>query len=236
MLGPRPPSLPGRTGPARRTSLTGPSPRPASPATDRRRSGPPEICSHPEWDRPGRPGTRRGPSPPEAQQPEALSHPARAQSGLWQLHGMAYGRLDPHRVRSISDSCHPIATGRCAESPHVPELFDPGRRLAVDRRLGFAVSGRAEDGPRRFADLKREHEQAYATIQQRRERARTDAEAKPCRRSSGRRSRRPLAGPLRGGGAPEDPESVERSPGRFMESPTATLPSMTPRQRGPSSC
>jgi thiol-disulfide isomerase/thioredoxin len=42
--------------------------------------------------------------------------------------------------------------------------------------LGFAVSGRAEDGPRTFADLKREHEQASAVIQQRWERAKTEAE------------------------------------------------------------
>ncbi len=44
--------------------------------------------------------------------------------------------------------------------------------------LGFASYGRAEDGPRTFADLKREHERADSAMQQRREQARTDAEWK----------------------------------------------------------
>src|SRR5882757_4013493 len=42
--------------------------------------------------------------------------------------------------------------------------------------LGVAVSARAQEGPRTFADLKREHEQAAEVIQQRGERAKTPAE------------------------------------------------------------
>ena len=44
--------------------------------------------------------------------------------------------------------------------------------------LGSVASGWAEDGPRSLADLKREHQQAYTAIQQRRDRAKTDTERK----------------------------------------------------------
>ena len=77
--------------------------RPASPATDRRGAGPISLdISHPEWDRPGRPGTRRGPAPargPSAGGPRPTPHgrgrPAAAEGGGWRGSVAACGRGGP---------------------------------------------------------------------------------------------------------------------------------------------
>ena len=102
-----PPRSPGGPAPARR-----PSPRGWVPA----RAGPPGIpgdgpaggwpylldISHPEWDRPGRPGTRRGPAPargPSAGGPRPTPHgrgrPAAAEGGGWRGSVAACGRGGP---------------------------------------------------------------------------------------------------------------------------------------------
>jgi thiol-disulfide isomerase/thioredoxin len=76
--------------------------------------------------------------------------------------------------------------------------------------LGFAVSGRAEDGPRTFANLKREHERADSAIQQRRERARTDAERKAVQEEIWREVKKAAGRAFTWAEAhPDDPESVD---------------------------
>jgi thiol-disulfide isomerase/thioredoxin len=76
--------------------------------------------------------------------------------------------------------------------------------------LGFAVSGWADDGPRTFADLKREHERAYAAIQQRRERVRTDAEREAVQEEIWKQARTAAGRAFAWAEAhPEDPESVD---------------------------
>ena len=76
--------------------------RPASPATDRRGLALSLDISHPEWDRPGRLGTRRGPAPargPSAGGPRPTPHergrPAAAGGGGWRGSVAACGRGGP---------------------------------------------------------------------------------------------------------------------------------------------
>jgi thiol-disulfide isomerase/thioredoxin len=76
--------------------------------------------------------------------------------------------------------------------------------------LGFAASGRGEDGPRTFADLKREHQRGYAAIEQRRERARTDAERKAVQEEVWKEVKAAAGRAFAWAEAhPEDPESVD---------------------------
>jgi thiol-disulfide isomerase/thioredoxin len=81
---------------------------------------------------------------------------------------------------------------------------------ALTAVLGFAVSGWAGDDPRTFADLKLEHERAYAAIQQRRERARTDAERKAVEEEIWKEVKTAAGRAFAWAEAhPEDPESVD---------------------------
>lgn len=76
--------------------------------------------------------------------------------------------------------------------------------------LGFAVSGRAQDGPRTFADLKGEHKRADSAIQQRRERARTDAERNAVQEEMWKEVRTAASQAFAWAEAhPDDPESVD---------------------------
>jgi len=76
--------------------------------------------------------------------------------------------------------------------------------------LGFAVSSRADDGARTFADLKRQHERAYTAIQQRRRLARTDAESKAVQQEVWKEARTAAGRAFAWAEAhPEDPESVD---------------------------
>jgi len=76
--------------------------------------------------------------------------------------------------------------------------------------LGFAVSGRAEDGPRTFADLKREHERADSAIRQRLDLAKTDAERKVVQEEIWKEVRTAAGRAFVWAEAhPDDPESID---------------------------
>ena len=76
--------------------------------------------------------------------------------------------------------------------------------------LGVAISARAEDGPRTFADLKREHEQAAEVIQQRWERVKTDAERDAVKAESWKETKAAARKAFAWAEAhPDDPEAID---------------------------